>query len=179
MQCLAPPLRIDPRSRAASIQCGLRADGRRADDGFGNMRDQQRGGEGNQQWESVFRVDKPYYDGPPIFDDEPFYDGPLVLDEEPPGPEDLIMESTPTKTAPNLFGESVHARGVGPVLIPVGDFSLHKVEDTIICMLHPKVKQSTIELAKSMEDDDDILSFISYTQFVILFEFGSVVLSFG
>ncbi|GER25119.1 UDP-glycosyltransferase [Striga asiatica] len=79
-----------------------------------------------------------------------------------------------------FWEESVHARGVGPAPIPVGDFSLHKLEDATICMLHPEVKQSTIELAKSMEDDDGVIltrhdkyfQVIDHSAGVELFNFG-------
>ncbi|GER35268.1 UDP-Glycosyltransferase superfamily protein [Striga asiatica] len=54
-------------------------------------------------------------------------------------------------------GESVHARGVGPTPIRVEDFSLHKLVDAIICMLHPEVNQSAIELAKATKDDDGVI----------------------
>ncbi|GER34700.1 UDP-Glycosyltransferase superfamily protein [Striga asiatica] len=131
-------------------------DGRHAEDGFGGRRDQRRGGDGNQHWESVFHVDEPFYDEPPVFYDEPFYVEPSVFDEEPPRPEDFIVKCNNTNKDCNqpFWGGSVHARGVGPAPIPVEDFSLHKLVDAIICMLHPEDRQSAIELAQAMENDD-------------------------
>ncbi|GER39162.1 UDP-Glycosyltransferase superfamily protein, partial [Striga asiatica] len=79
------------------------------------------------------------------------YDGPLIFDKEPSRPEDFIVDTNKVCDQP-FGGESVHARGVGPAPIPDEDFSLHKLVDAIICMLHPEVKQSAIDLAKAMED---------------------------
>ncbi|GER25007.1 sterol 3-beta-glucosyltransferase [Striga asiatica] len=55
-----------------------------------------------------------------------------------------------------FWGERVHDRGVGPAPIPVEEFSLQKLVDAINCMLDPKVKQSAVELAKAMEDEDGV-----------------------
>lgn len=55
-----------------------------------------------------------------------------------------------------FWGERVHARGVGPVPIPVDQFSLQKLVDAINFMLDPKVKESAIELAKAMENEDGV-----------------------
>ncbi|GER31090.1 UDP-Glycosyltransferase superfamily protein [Striga asiatica] len=122
--------------------------------------DQQRGDGDDHRWEGPFRVDIPKFDGEPH--DEPLYDGPSILDEEPPGSEDFNVEcnslySTNKDCDQPFGGESVHARGVGPAPIPDEDFSLHKLVDVIICMLHPEVKQSAIELAKAMENDDGVI----------------------
>ncbi|XP_039162166.1 sterol 3-beta-glucosyltransferase UGT80A2 isoform X2 [Eucalyptus grandis] len=55
-----------------------------------------------------------------------------------------------------FWGERVHARGVGPVPIPVDEFSLEKLVDAIRFMLDPKVKQCAEELAKDMEHEDGV-----------------------
>ncbi|KAK7389420.1 hypothetical protein VNO78_24449 [Psophocarpus tetragonolobus] len=55
-----------------------------------------------------------------------------------------------------FWGERVHARGVGPAPIPVDEFSLTKLVDAINFMLDPKVKQSAMELAKAMENEDGV-----------------------
>ncbi|KAE8662359.1 Sterol 3-beta-glucosyltransferase UGT80A2 [Hibiscus syriacus] len=55
-----------------------------------------------------------------------------------------------------FWGERVHARGVGPSPIPVEEFSLLKLVDAIKFMLHPKVKEKAIELAKAMESEDGV-----------------------
>lgn len=55
-----------------------------------------------------------------------------------------------------FWGDQVHARGVGPVPIPVDEFSLEKLVDAIRFMLDPKVKQQALELAKAMENEDGV-----------------------
>lgn len=55
-----------------------------------------------------------------------------------------------------FWGERVHARGVGPAPIPVEEFSLQKLVDAIRFMLDPKVKDSAVELAKAMENEDGV-----------------------
>ncbi|KAL0403410.1 UNVERIFIED_CONTAM: Sterol 3-beta-glucosyltransferase UGT80A2 [Sesamum radiatum] len=55
-----------------------------------------------------------------------------------------------------FWGDQVHARGVGPVPIPVDEFSLEKLVDAIQFMLDPKVKQRALELAKAMENEDGV-----------------------
>lgn len=55
-----------------------------------------------------------------------------------------------------FWGERVHARGVGPLPIPVEEFSLPKLVDAIKFMLDPKVKERALELAKSMENEDGV-----------------------
>ncbi|CAK9323609.1 unnamed protein product [Citrullus colocynthis] len=55
-----------------------------------------------------------------------------------------------------FWGERVHARGVGPAPIPVEEFSFNKLVDAINFMLDPKVKQSALELAKAMENEDGV-----------------------
>ncbi|KAI3470392.1 hypothetical protein Pfo_027055 [Paulownia fortunei] len=55
-----------------------------------------------------------------------------------------------------FWGERVHARGVGPVPIPVDEFSLEKLVAAIRFMLDPKVKQRAVELAKAMENEDGV-----------------------
>ncbi|EEF41276.1 sterol 3-beta-glucosyltransferase UGT80A2 isoform X1 [Ricinus communis] len=55
-----------------------------------------------------------------------------------------------------FWGERVHARGVGPVPIPVDEFSLHKLIDAIKFMLDPEVKERAVELAKAMENEDGV-----------------------
>lgn len=55
-----------------------------------------------------------------------------------------------------FWGERVHARGLGPAPIPVEEFSLDKLVDAIRFMLHPKVKERAVELAKAMENEDGV-----------------------
>ncbi|KAL0284209.1 UNVERIFIED_CONTAM: Sterol 3-beta-glucosyltransferase UGT80A2 [Sesamum angustifolium] len=55
-----------------------------------------------------------------------------------------------------FWGDRVHARGVGPPPIPVDEFSLQKLVDAIKFMLDPKVKESAVELAKAMENEDGV-----------------------
>ncbi|XP_011651641.1 sterol 3-beta-glucosyltransferase UGT80A2 isoform X2 [Cucumis sativus] len=55
-----------------------------------------------------------------------------------------------------FWGERVHARGVGPSPIPVEEFSFNKLVEAINFMLDPKVKQSALELAKAMENEDGV-----------------------
>ncbi|GFP90099.1 sterol 3-beta-glucosyltransferase ugt80a2 [Phtheirospermum japonicum] len=55
-----------------------------------------------------------------------------------------------------FWGEQVHARGVGPAPIPVDEFSLEKLVAAIQFMLDPEVKQRAIELAKAMENEDEV-----------------------
>lgn len=55
-----------------------------------------------------------------------------------------------------FWGERVHARGVGPLPIPVEEFSLPKLVDAIKFMLDPKVKERALELAKAMENEDGV-----------------------
>ncbi|KAL0452228.1 UNVERIFIED_CONTAM: Sterol 3-beta-glucosyltransferase UGT80A2 [Sesamum latifolium] len=55
-----------------------------------------------------------------------------------------------------FWGDQVHARGVGPVPIPVDEFSLEKLVDAIRFMLDPKVKHRALELAKAMENEDGV-----------------------
>ncbi|GAY44578.1 hypothetical protein CUMW_082970 [Citrus unshiu] len=55
-----------------------------------------------------------------------------------------------------FWGERVHARGLGPAPIPVDEFSLDKLLDAIRFMLHPKVKEHAVELAKAMENEDGV-----------------------
>ncbi|KAJ9186089.1 hypothetical protein P3X46_005630 [Hevea brasiliensis] len=50
-----------------------------------------------------------------------------------------------------LWGERVHAKGLGPAPIPVDEFSLEKLVDAIYFMLDPK---RAVELAKAMEEED-------------------------
>ncbi|XP_076906298.1 sterol 3-beta-glucosyltransferase UGT80A2-like [Bidens hawaiensis] len=55
-----------------------------------------------------------------------------------------------------FWGDRVHSRGVGPVPIPVDQFSLNKLVDAIKFMLDPKVKERAVELAKAMENEDGV-----------------------
>ncbi|XP_048127453.1 sterol 3-beta-glucosyltransferase UGT80A2 isoform X2 [Rhodamnia argentea] len=55
-----------------------------------------------------------------------------------------------------FWGERVHARGVGPLPIPVDEFSYRKLVDAIRFMLEPKVKERALELAKAMENEDGV-----------------------
>nr|AHA50081.1 sterol 3-O-glucosyltransferase [Eleutherococcus senticosus] len=55
-----------------------------------------------------------------------------------------------------FWGERVHARGVGPAPIPIDEFSLPKLVDAIRFMQDPKVKESAVQLAKAMEDEDGV-----------------------
>lgn len=55
-----------------------------------------------------------------------------------------------------FWGEQVHARGVGPEPIPIGEFSLNKLVDAIRFMLDPDVKRRAVELARAMEDEDGV-----------------------
>ncbi|KAJ4954924.1 hypothetical protein NE237_011707 [Protea cynaroides] len=72
-----------------------------------------------------------------------------------------LKASCPTTVVPffgdqPFWGERVHARGVGPAPIPVDEFSLKKLVDAINYMLDPKVKQSAVELAKAMRNEDGV-----------------------
>lgn len=55
-----------------------------------------------------------------------------------------------------FWGDRVHARGVGPLPIPVDEFSLPKLVDAIKFMLDPKVKDRALQLAKAMENEDGV-----------------------
>lgn len=55
-----------------------------------------------------------------------------------------------------FWGDRVHARGVGPLPIPVDQFSLQKLVDAINFMMEPKVKDNAVELAKAMESEDGV-----------------------
>ncbi|KAL9266463.1 Sterol 3-beta-glucosyltransferase UGT80A2-like protein [Drosera capensis] len=55
-----------------------------------------------------------------------------------------------------FWGERVHAKGVGPLPIPVDEFSQERLVDAIRFMLDPKVKERAIELAKAMENEDGV-----------------------
>ncbi|WOL06187.1 sterol 3-beta-glucosyltransferase UGT80A2-like [Canna indica] len=55
-----------------------------------------------------------------------------------------------------FWGERVHARGLGPPPIPVDQFSLLKLVDSIKFMMDPNIKQNAIELAKAMETEDGV-----------------------
>ncbi|XP_076905344.1 sterol 3-beta-glucosyltransferase UGT80A2-like [Bidens hawaiensis] len=55
-----------------------------------------------------------------------------------------------------FWGDRVHSRGVGPLPIPVDQFSLNKLVDAIKFMLDPKVKERAVELAKAMENEDGV-----------------------
>ncbi|KAL8517857.1 hypothetical protein ACS0TY_009243 [Phlomoides rotata] len=55
-----------------------------------------------------------------------------------------------------FWGEQVHARGVGPVPIPVDEFSLEKLVAAIRFMLDPEVKERAVQLAKAMEHEDGV-----------------------
>ncbi|CAK9860985.1 unnamed protein product [Sphagnum jensenii] len=55
-----------------------------------------------------------------------------------------------------FWGSHVHARGVGPVPIPVNEFSLEKLVAAIHFMLNPEVKRRATELAEAMADEDGV-----------------------
>ncbi|KAM0865784.1 hypothetical protein ACQ4PT_043045 [Festuca glaucescens] len=55
-----------------------------------------------------------------------------------------------------FWGDRVHARGVGPVPMPVDQFNLQKLVDAIKFMLEPEVKEKAVELAKAMESEDGV-----------------------
>ncbi|KAH0433781.1 hypothetical protein IEQ34_026964 [Dendrobium chrysotoxum] len=55
-----------------------------------------------------------------------------------------------------FWGERVHARGLGPQPIPVDQFSLPKLVESIKFMMDPQVKQRAVELAKAMESEDGV-----------------------
>ncbi|XP_073142407.1 sterol 3-beta-glucosyltransferase UGT80A2-like isoform X1 [Henckelia pumila] len=55
-----------------------------------------------------------------------------------------------------FWGAQVHARGVGPVPIPVKEFSLEKLVDAIQFMLNPQVKQTAVNLGRAMENEDGV-----------------------
>ncbi|GAB2282056.1 hypothetical protein Dimus_016613 [Dionaea muscipula] len=55
-----------------------------------------------------------------------------------------------------FWGERVHDRRVGPPPIPVDEFSLTKLEEAIMFMLDPKVKERAVELAMAMESEDGV-----------------------
>ncbi|KAK9057416.1 hypothetical protein SSX86_022251 [Deinandra increscens subsp. villosa] len=55
-----------------------------------------------------------------------------------------------------FWGDRVHSRGVGPSPIPVDQFTLNKLVDSIKFMLNPEVKERAVELAKAMENEDGV-----------------------
>ncbi|XP_078427630.1 UDP-Glycosyltransferase superfamily protein isoform X3 [Wolffia australiana] len=55
-----------------------------------------------------------------------------------------------------FWGDQVHARGVGPVPIPVDQFSLPKLVDAINYMLQPQVKEKATKLAGAMAAEDGV-----------------------
>ncbi|XP_074566941.1 sterol 3-beta-glucosyltransferase UGT80A2-like isoform X2 [Curcuma longa] len=55
-----------------------------------------------------------------------------------------------------FWGDRVHARGLGPQPIPIDQFSLQKLVDSIKFMMDPKVKENAVELAKAMETEDGV-----------------------
>ncbi|KAK4573358.1 hypothetical protein RGQ29_031357 [Quercus rubra] len=55
-----------------------------------------------------------------------------------------------------FWGDRVNARGVGPPPIPIDEFTLPKLVDSINFMLDPKVKERAVELAKAMENEDGV-----------------------
>nr|AZQ26941.1 UGT80A24 [Avena strigosa] len=55
-----------------------------------------------------------------------------------------------------FWGDRVHARGVGPAPIPVDQFNLQKLVDSMKFMLEPEVKEKAVELAKAMENEDGV-----------------------
>eukprot|EP00250_Pteridium_aquilinum_P000922 c11106_g2_i1 orf=229-996(+) len=56
-----------------------------------------------------------------------------------------------------FWGDRVHAKGVGPAPIPVGQFSLDKLVHAINYMMDPQVKQRAIELAHAMENENGVV----------------------
>nr|AZQ26942.1 UGT80A25 [Avena strigosa] len=72
-----------------------------------------------------------------------------------------LKAACPTTIVPffgdqQFWGDRVHARGVGPVPIPVEQFNLQKLVDAMKFMLEPEVKQKAVELAKAMESEDGV-----------------------
>ncbi|KAK8936725.1 Sterol 3-beta-glucosyltransferase UGT80A2 [Platanthera zijinensis] len=55
-----------------------------------------------------------------------------------------------------FWGEQVHARGVGPVPIPVDQFTLPKLVDAIKFMLDSQVKERAVLLSKAMNAEDGV-----------------------
>ncbi|CAD6261399.1 unnamed protein product [Miscanthus lutarioriparius] len=55
-----------------------------------------------------------------------------------------------------FWGDRVHARGLGPLPIPVDQFGLQKLVDAIKFMMKPEVKDKAVELAKAMESEDGV-----------------------
>lgn len=55
-----------------------------------------------------------------------------------------------------FWGERVHARGLGPPPVPVEQFSLPKLVESIKFMLDPQVKERAVEVAKAMESEDGV-----------------------
>ncbi|PKA52784.1 Sterol 3-beta-glucosyltransferase UGT80A2 [Apostasia shenzhenica] len=55
-----------------------------------------------------------------------------------------------------FWGERVHARGLGPLPIPVEQFSLPKLVGAIKFMMDTEVKQRAVELAEAMESEDGV-----------------------
>ncbi|KAL8170202.1 hypothetical protein V2J09_022006 [Rumex salicifolius] len=55
-----------------------------------------------------------------------------------------------------FWGDRVHARGVGPPPIPVDEFALDKLIDSINFMLKPEVKENAMELSLAMQNEDGV-----------------------
>ncbi|WJX77452.1 sterol 3beta-glucosyltransferase [Trifolium repens] len=60
-----------------------------------------------------------------------------------------------------FWGERVHARGVGPAPIPVGEFTLERLVDAIRFMLNPEVKRRAVELANAMKNEDGVVGAVN------------------
>uniref|UniRef100_A0A0D6QXT0 sterol 3beta-glucosyltransferase n=1 Tax=Araucaria cunninghamii TaxID=56994 RepID=A0A0D6QXT0_ARACU len=55
-----------------------------------------------------------------------------------------------------FWGERVHAKGLGPVPIPVDQFSLSKLVAAIEFMKKPEVKENAVAMARAMENEDGV-----------------------
>ncbi|MCO5575146.1 hypothetical protein L7F22_028943 [Adiantum nelumboides] len=60
-----------------------------------------------------------------------------------------------------FWGDRVHAKGVGPAPIPVGQFTLEKLVHAINFMNDPEVKQRAVELAHAMEHENGVVGAVN------------------
>ncbi|KAI5084585.1 hypothetical protein GOP47_0000754 [Adiantum capillus-veneris] len=60
-----------------------------------------------------------------------------------------------------FWGDRVHAKGVGPTPIPVGQFSLDKLVHAMNFMRDPEVKQRAVELAHAMEHENGVIGAVN------------------
>lgn len=60
-----------------------------------------------------------------------------------------------------FWGDRVHAKGVGPAPIPVGQFCLDKLVHAINFMMDPQVKERAVELAHAMEHENGVVGAVN------------------